>query len=188
VTTDARARVAGVLLALGCASVLGCANMNELRHGDSVDVSSYPPDIQRAYEVFALRCSRCHTLARPLNARIHDPQHWVRYVARMRRQPGSGIDHANADLILKFLLYYHRPPGATESGESEQPSALEDRAPSTEPQPERPAAPSAAPPAPVPQEAAPDAPNAPPPAALPPATDLDDTTVTPDGGPHGGDS
>lgn len=110
-TTDRRAQiaVAAVLLSALC---VACAGDNAWRQGDSVDVSSYPRDVQRAYRVFALRCSRCHTLARPLNARIDDPQHWIRYVRRMRRMPGSGIDHTNADLILKFLLYYHRPEEA----------------------------------------------------------------------------
>jgi hypothetical protein len=56
--------------------------------------------------VFARRCSRCHTLARPLNAQIRDPQHWVRYVTRMRRNPGSGINPQDAELILNFLLFY----------------------------------------------------------------------------------
>jgi hypothetical protein len=92
--------------------VPACADAHETRRGDRVDVSSYPPDIQAAYRVFAVRCSRCHTLARPLNARITDPQHWIRYVTRMRRQPGSGIDRSNADIILRFLLYYHREPDA----------------------------------------------------------------------------
>jgi hypothetical protein len=100
--------LASVLLTSGCAS-------NEARRGDRVDVSGYPPDVQQAYRVFALRCSRCHTLARPLNARIRDPQHWVRYVTRMRRQPGSGIDADNAQVILRFLLYYHRDPAAVEA-------------------------------------------------------------------------
>jgi hypothetical protein len=92
-------------LLLGLLSA-GCAT-HEARRGDSVDVSKYPPEIQESYRVFAVRCSRCHTLARPLNARIADPQHWVRYVNRMRLQPGSGIDAANAKIILRFLLYYH---------------------------------------------------------------------------------
>ena len=94
-----------VLVCIG-AAMAACAG-NEARHGDRVDVSKYPTEIQDAYRVFALRCSRCHTLARPLNARIHDPEHWIRYVTRMRRQPGSGIDAANAQIILRFLLYYH---------------------------------------------------------------------------------
>jgi hypothetical protein len=88
------------LLSTGCAA-------HESRRGDSVDISSYPPEIRESYRVFAQRCSRCHTLARPLNARINDAQHWVRYVNRMRLQPGSGIDADSAKVILRFLLYYH---------------------------------------------------------------------------------
>ena len=88
-------------------ALAGCAT-HDTRRGDRVDVSKYPEEIRDAYRVFAFRCSRCHTLARPLNARIDDPQHWVRYVRRMRRQPSSGIDDKNGETILKFLLYYHR--------------------------------------------------------------------------------
>jgi hypothetical protein len=99
------------LLGAGCAS-------HESRRGETVDVSKYPPEIQQAYEVFAVRCSRCHTLARPLGARISDPQHWVRYVNRMRLQPGSGIDAKNAEIILRFLLYYHGE-GRSQGGEAQ---------------------------------------------------------------------
>ena len=100
-----------LLLVVAALVATACAG-NEARRGDRVDVTGYPPEIQEAYRVFAIRCSRCHTLARPLNARIRDPEHWVRYVTRMRRQPGSGIDASNAQIILRFLLYYHREPGA----------------------------------------------------------------------------
>jgi hypothetical protein len=114
-----------------------CAGGRQERRGDTVDVSTYPAEIRSAYRVFALRCSRCHTLARPLNARIHDPQHWIRYVRRMRRQPGSGIDQGNADLILTFLLYYHRQPSEVVAPEPATPA----RPPATP----RPAAPATQP-------------------------------------------
>jgi hypothetical protein len=87
------------------ALALACAGTTRTRHGDRIDVASYPPAIQSAYRTFAVRCSRCHTLARPLNAHITDAQHWTRYVARMRRTPGSGINAQNAEIILRFLLY-----------------------------------------------------------------------------------
>jgi len=109
------------LLLLGALSA-GCATQ-ESRRGETVDVSKYPPEIREAYEVFAVRCSRCHTLARPLDARINDPQHWIRYVHRMRLQPGSGIDAQNAEIILRFLLYYHghtRPQAAELLGVAER--------------------------------------------------------------------
>ncbi len=97
---------AATLLFLACAAA-SCADAHATRRGDRVDVSSYPAEIQAAYAVFAQRCSRCHTLARPLNAHLEDPEHWVRYVTRMRRQPGSGINQDNAEIILRFLLFYH---------------------------------------------------------------------------------
>ncbi|MET0387779.1 MAG: hypothetical protein ABW321_17540 [Polyangiales bacterium] len=83
-----------------------CAGQSKIRHGDTLDVTTYPRDIQDAYQVFAVRCSRCHTLARPLNARIKDPQHWVRYVERMRLNPSSGINAKNGKTILRFLIFY----------------------------------------------------------------------------------
>jgi hypothetical protein len=109
--TTERARLWAVLTMatlLGSAVLVAvsCAGSNSVRHGDTIDVSGYPRDIQDAYAVFAVRCSHCHTLARPLNARIHDPQHWVRYVTRMRRNPSSGINTKDAEIILRFLLYY----------------------------------------------------------------------------------
>jgi hypothetical protein len=85
---------------------ISCATTTSNRIGDSLDTTQYPPDIRDAYKVFATRCSRCHTLARPLNARINDPQQWVRYVQRMRLNPASGINAKNGEIILRFLLYY----------------------------------------------------------------------------------
>jgi hypothetical protein len=95
-----------VLAGLVASVALSCATTVSNRTGDSLDTTQYPPDIRDAYKVFAVRCSRCHTLARPLNARIRDPQQWVRYVARMRLNPASGINAKNGEIILRFLLYY----------------------------------------------------------------------------------
>jgi hypothetical protein len=69
-------------------------------------IQSFPPEVQAAYEVFEHKCSRCHTLGRPLNAPIYEMEHWEAYVARMRRQPGSGISEADGRTILVFLKYY----------------------------------------------------------------------------------
>jgi hypothetical protein len=146
-------------------SVTACSDAHATRRGDRVDVSSYPPDIQAAYAVFAVRCSRCHTLARPLNAHISDPQHWIRYVTRMRRQPGSGINASNADIILRFLLYYHREPGS-------------------EPAPAVPAPPPPAPAIVRPTDPPADEPAAPPP---PPAPEPPAPAPTSDDAPDGRD-
>jgi hypothetical protein len=63
-------------------------------------------DAHDDYRVFAARCSKCHSLARPLNSGIDDDEHWRRYVARMRRQPGSGISEEDTVAILRFLHLY----------------------------------------------------------------------------------
>jgi hypothetical protein len=126
--TTESARVAGWLgWSLVCLGLMigvygyGCAGTSSIRHGDTLDVSSYPPDMRAAYKVFSVRCSRCHTLARPLNARIHDPRHWERYVARMRLNPASGINAKNGDIIIRFLVYYMQQRQAAERAAEEPP-------------------------------------------------------------------
>ena len=83
-----------------------CGGGSRARRPDGIDTSHYPPEIQEAYDVFAFRCSKCHSLARPLNAQITDTTFWSDYVERMRRMPGSGINREDARTILKFLVYY----------------------------------------------------------------------------------
>jgi hypothetical protein len=56
--------------------------------------------------VFAQKCSKCHSLARPLESGITDDEFWKAYVARMRRQPSSGISQSDEPPILRFLHYY----------------------------------------------------------------------------------
>lgn len=69
-------------------------------------VAQFPANVATAYDLFAVRCSRCHTLSRPLGAAIYDHAHWKNYVDRMRRHPGSGISPKDAETILVFLRYY----------------------------------------------------------------------------------
>jgi hypothetical protein len=73
---------------------------------EGLDPSKLPENVRSDYEVFARRCSKCHSLARPLNAGITDDQQWVLYVNRMRRQPGSGISYEDQEVILRFLKWY----------------------------------------------------------------------------------
>lgn len=89
--------------------VAACSGAVGARGGLSdVEVAKLPPNVAESYELFAHRCSRCHTLARPLSAQIRDLDHWRLYVTRMRRQPGSGISEADAEKILIFLDYYSK--------------------------------------------------------------------------------
>lgn len=106
-TEIANWRRVGLLLAL----LLGLAACETGRSGvrgglPSTTVAAYPANIQKAYGKFSVKCSRCHTLARPLNAAIYDHAHWERYVGRMRRHAGSGISPRDADEILVFLRYF----------------------------------------------------------------------------------
>ncbi|HMB71334.1 MAG TPA: transglutaminase-like domain-containing protein, partial [bacterium] len=69
-----------------------------------IDVSAYPPEQQRAYALFAQKCSKCHTLARPINSSLSGDD-WLAYVARMSRKPGSGISPGDGEEITAFLLF-----------------------------------------------------------------------------------
>ncbi len=72
---------------------------------DTIDVSSYSAEMQQNYEIFAARCSKCHTLSRPINSDYALPDEWSRYVKRMMRKPGSGINKKDAKQIFDFLVY-----------------------------------------------------------------------------------
>jgi hypothetical protein len=69
-----------------------------------IDVSRYPAEQQQAYTLFAQKCCKCHTLARPINSSLEADQ-WVQYVNRMSRKPGSGIAPKEAETIQGFLLF-----------------------------------------------------------------------------------
>ncbi|MBX3190767.1 MAG: hypothetical protein KF819_27465 [Labilithrix sp.] len=110
---------------------------------EGLDPSKVPDDVRGDYQRFAHKCSKCHSLARPLTSGITDDEQWAMYVNRMRRQPGSGISMADQEVILRFLRWYAadlRRIQAEKKGASAPP------APPAPP----PVAPSPAPPAPAP--------------------------------------
>ncbi|NNN05748.1 MAG: hypothetical protein HKL90_07590 [Elusimicrobia bacterium] len=72
---------------------------------DSIDVSKYPKDQQENYKVFSEKCSRCHTLARPINTSVAAPEDWKATVEKMRRKPRSGISDDAQKQIADFLIY-----------------------------------------------------------------------------------
>jgi hypothetical protein len=73
---------------------------------EGLDRTKLPEDMQSDYDLFARKCSKCHSLARPLQSGISDDAQWVMYVNRMRRQPGSGINYDDQEHILRFLRYF----------------------------------------------------------------------------------
>ena len=69
-----------------------------------IDVSNYPSEMQERYKLFARKCSRCHTLARPVNS-VFLGEAWRKYVYKMMKKPGSGLTPKVADEIIEFLIY-----------------------------------------------------------------------------------
>lgn len=70
----------------------------------AIDPAALPPEQTENYEVFRVRCSKCHALEKPLN--VHQtPDGWRRYVGKMKRRPGSGISEQAGDKIIDFLIY-----------------------------------------------------------------------------------
>ncbi len=106
-----RAAAGAVMLVLAAA---GCPTEETGARGEGLDVAALPSSVQADYAVFAQRCSKCHSLARPLQSGIKSDDYWRDYVARMRRQPASGISEQDADVILRFLHYYSAEEKAKE--------------------------------------------------------------------------
>ena len=71
---------------------------------DKIDVSSYPANMQSAYKTFSGKCSKCHTIARPINTMMKRDE-WERYVKRMMHKPNSGISDSQGKQIFDFLVY-----------------------------------------------------------------------------------
>jgi hypothetical protein len=71
----------------------------------SIDVSGYPADQRKNYEMYSVKCSKCHPLARSVNARF-SAQDWKKYMKRMIRRPNSGINEEQAATVYDFLKYH----------------------------------------------------------------------------------
>ena len=71
---------------------------------DKIDVSQYPPAQQANYKLFSTKCSKCHTIARPLNTMMKRDE-WERYVKRMMHKPNSGISDSQGKQIFDFMVY-----------------------------------------------------------------------------------
>ena len=71
---------------------------------DKINVSSYPAEQQKGYKVFTEKCSKCHTIARPINTAMTLPE-CSRYVKRMMHKPNSGISDSQGKAIYEFLAY-----------------------------------------------------------------------------------
>jgi hypothetical protein len=72
---------------------------------DGIDVSAWPEDQKARYPLFQMKCSKCHPLARAVNARF-TPDQWKKYAKRMIRRPNSGINEEQAVELYRFLAYF----------------------------------------------------------------------------------
>ena len=70
-----------------------------------IDVSKYPAAEQSDYKLFVKKCSKCHTIARPINSDFVLPSQWERYIKRMMYKPNSGLNDKDAKAIYTFLVY-----------------------------------------------------------------------------------
>ena len=71
---------------------------------DKIDVKAYPAPQQAAYKLFTGKCSKCHTIARPMNTMMKRDE-WERYVKRMMHKPNSGISDGQGKQIFEFLVF-----------------------------------------------------------------------------------
>lgn len=102
-----------LLIAAAVLAVLACAAPSRAedktfpadKGPDTIDVSKYPKAQQDGYQVFSEKCSRCHTLARPINSDYALPEEWSAYVDKMRHKPRSGITDEAQKTITDFLIY-----------------------------------------------------------------------------------
>ena len=71
----------------------------------TIDVAKYPANIQADYKVFAVKCKKCHTLARPVNCELALDTEWESYLKRMMRKAGTWISAEQGKQIYEFVTY-----------------------------------------------------------------------------------
>lgn len=71
----------------------------------TIDVGKYQADQQKAYKLFAEKCSSCHVIARAINTDMVLPGEWERYVKRMMFKPNSGISSDEGKTLYRFMVY-----------------------------------------------------------------------------------
>ena len=96
--------IAGLSIPLFLGAQSGNVTLPQDKGPDKINVSSYPAEQQKGYKVFTEKCSKCHTIARPINTAMTLPE-WSRYVKRMMHKPNSGISDSQGKAIYEFLAY-----------------------------------------------------------------------------------
>lgn len=106
-----------VLAALTVAAVFVAQAGAQFSRGPAkitVDVSTYPADIQQGYRVFSDKCSECHDVSASLKI-SRSSAGWAAEVRRMQDMASSHMNDREADAIVRFLVYYdtHKPAPQT---------------------------------------------------------------------------
>ena len=104
-TTDA------LHLVLAWAAMVGgvsCGGASQLSSTTVInaELGPLPDDLKGDFQSFAVNCSKCHDLARPLNAPVTEHHQWDLYVKKMMRTAGSGVQALESPHILRFLYWY----------------------------------------------------------------------------------
>jgi len=82
------------------------ARLKKLDDGPkTIDITAYPADQKAAYPLFTKKCSKCHSIGRPINSDFVLPSQWERYVKRMTYKPNSKISQTDGKTIYHFLVY-----------------------------------------------------------------------------------
>lgn len=74
----------------------------------TIDVSKYPADKQETYKIFEEKCSKCHTLARAINANRFGEVDWAPVINKMATRPGSDVTPEEEKKILDFVVYDYK--------------------------------------------------------------------------------
>src|SRR5687768_6737080 len=101
-------RATAICLGLAAGALLVGLSELAAQQSAAVDVSGYPPEVQKQYRVFVEKCSRCHDLSRPLTARYTTDAQWRDMVARMARKPGAGISRRDQGECTAFLVFHQK--------------------------------------------------------------------------------
>ena len=77
--------------------------------------AQFPPEVQPGLKSFSNKCSKCHSLGRPISALktgrtpisggTFNDQYIKKYVVKMMRKPNSGITKSDAKEIIGFLRF-----------------------------------------------------------------------------------
>ena len=92
------------ILIMAAPALLLNAQYDQNAAAPKVDVSGYPPEIQRDYRLFKRKCSECHSTANSLKLSM-SPEQWKYWVGQMAAMPSSNINNKDATDILAFLNY-----------------------------------------------------------------------------------